>query len=565
MSDYAPPDDAHETRPIETPAGPNSGPQLAPGARVGDFTIVRMLGKGGMGEVYLAEQLSLKRKVALKTLRRELIDDPNYLRRFEAEAKAVAPISHPNIVSVIAIGCEDGIHFIAFEYVQGMNLKEYIVRKERLTIPEFLTVARNVANALVRAAEEGIVHRDIKPENVLLTNKGEVKVADFGLARQLSGDRVELTQSGVTMGTPLYMSPEQVEGHAVDHRSDLYSLGVMSYHMLAGEPPYRGETALAVALQHLKATPIPLASLRPDCPQGLIATVEKLMAKDPNRRFQSAIEVAGEFARFRTKAQLDSDQTLSLDEAGLAANVDPAIGKLAGASNFAATASRIVGLLAEPRRRWLWFAVSVALSFAAGGAWALLQREPELISAVATKPSARELAARIPKQETAGLQLLLAREALPADDVEAGLWAVLDGFTGEANETVGAAIDLLHRYLPMRRYDDALSVSNFMAERENQTQKIVGDLFRGIVLSRQGQAAESNLAFVELFDRAKTQGKGKEIRLPRDRLDWVARQYLLALRANYERLGKPVNETMIDNFWTTFLPPLPQARGGRRL
>jgi serine/threonine protein kinase len=211
------------------------------GKQLGDFKIHKLLGQGGMGEVYLAEQVSLKRRVALKILRRDMLKDEKYLRRFEAEAKAVAPISHPNIVSVIAIGEDQGIHYIALEYVQGMNLRDYVDRKGPLDLPTCKFIIRKVAEALQRAGEEGIVHRDIKPENVLVTRKNEVKVADFGLARQVTGQKVDLTQTGVTMGTPLYMSPEQVEGKALDPRSDIYSFGVMCYYMMTGKPPFRGD------------------------------------------------------------------------------------------------------------------------------------------------------------------------------------------------------------------------------------------------------------------------------------------------------------------------------------
>jgi serine/threonine-protein kinase len=173
------------------------------GRLLGDFRVERLLGQGGMGKVYLAEQVSLHRPVALKVLKRELVDDQNYLKRFEAEAKAVAPINHPNIVSVIAIGEQDGVRYLALEYVPGMNLREYLARKGPLDASSFLSILKKVAAALARAHEEGIVHRDVKPENVLVTKKGDVKVADFGLARLTSDAGLHLTQTGMTMGTPL--------------------------------------------------------------------------------------------------------------------------------------------------------------------------------------------------------------------------------------------------------------------------------------------------------------------------------------------------------------------------
>src|SRR5437588_299090 len=197
------------------------------GQTVGDFFILRVIGSGGMGQVYLAEQSSLKRKVALKFLRPELAANPTALGRFRREAEAVARVTHANIVQVYSIGEADGRHFMALEYVEGRNLRDYLARKGPPDLPVVLTVMRQVAAALQRAAESNIVHRDIKPENILLTRKGEVKVADFGLSRDLAGDQdLSLTEEGTTMGTPLYMSPEQAQGHALDARSDIYSFAV---------------------------------------------------------------------------------------------------------------------------------------------------------------------------------------------------------------------------------------------------------------------------------------------------------------------------------------------------
>src|SRR5438270_2906617 len=221
-----------------------TGPDLT-GRALGGYQVLRRLGQGGMGQVYLAEQLSLKRKVALKILRADVASSPTSLQRFKAEAEAVARATHANIVQVYEFGESAGQHYMALEYVEGRNLREYLTRKGPPDVPLALAIMRQVAAALQRASELGIIHRDIKPENILLTRKGEVKVADFGLSRVLAGDQqpLHITQSGVTMGTPLYMSPEQVEGLSVDARTDIYSFGVTCYHMLSGEPPYRGKTA----------------------------------------------------------------------------------------------------------------------------------------------------------------------------------------------------------------------------------------------------------------------------------------------------------------------------------
>ena len=177
---------------------------------------------------------------------------------------------HANIVQIHEVGCVEGVHYIAQEYVQGQNLREYLARDGLPDLQLAVKVMCPVAAALHKAAEQGIVHRDIKPENIMLAKSGEVKVADFGLARRTQEDALNLTQVGQTMGTPLYMSPEQVEGKPLDPRSDIYSLGVTCYHMLAGSPPFRGETALSVAVQHLKSQPERLENLRPDLPPELV-------------------------------------------------------------------------------------------------------------------------------------------------------------------------------------------------------------------------------------------------------------------------------------------------------
>src|SRR5271165_1532971 len=181
------------------------------GRQVGDFRILRRLGRGAMAEVYLAEQCPLKRWVAIKVLRSELADDKTYLRRFEREAQAAASLVHANIVQIHEVGQVDGLHYIVQEYVQGQNLRDWLARNGPPLLQQALSIMRQITAALGKAAEHGVIHRDIKPENIMITAAGDVKVADFGLARVLresDTDATSLTQIGVTMGTPLYMSPE---------------------------------------------------------------------------------------------------------------------------------------------------------------------------------------------------------------------------------------------------------------------------------------------------------------------------------------------------------------------
>ena len=261
--------------------------------KLGEFLLLRRLGRGGMADVYLADQTSLSRHVAVKVLREETLGDSDdiTLKRFRQEAKAAAGLSHPNIIQVYAIGEED-VHYIVQEYVDGQNLSEHLKRHGPPNAGTAVHIMRQVASALSAANEAGIVHRDIKPENIMLTRSGDAKVADFGLAQLTqTTEKLNLTQVGTTMGTPLYMSPEQVNGKKLDHRSDIYSFGVTCYHMLAGQAPFRGETAMSVAVQHLKDSPKPLHRRRRDLPLEVCEIVHQMLAKNPEDRFQSAKEI----------------------------------------------------------------------------------------------------------------------------------------------------------------------------------------------------------------------------------------------------------------------------------
>ena len=262
------------------------------GQRLGGYRLVRRLGSGAMADVYLAEQESLGRQVAVKVLRPETLRHPSAVQRFSQEARAAAALVHGNIVQIHEVACIDGIYFLAEEYVAGPTLKAWLASRGPLDARQSLAVLAHVGSALARSAEQGVVHRDIKPENLLVTPSGEVKVADFGLARVLAtADGLDLTQDGMTLGTPLYMSPEQAEGKAVDSRSDLYSLGATVYHLLAGRPPFLGATSLAVALAHIKELPVPIAEVRPDVPVGLSNIIDRLLCKRPADRFADPTEL----------------------------------------------------------------------------------------------------------------------------------------------------------------------------------------------------------------------------------------------------------------------------------
>ena len=320
----------------------------------GDYHIIRRIGSGAMADVYLAEQRSLGRRVAIKILKTELTTDETYVKRFLREAKAAARLVHPNIVHIYEVGERDSLRYIAQEYVQGNNLAQYLQYHGAMTPKQVFRVIWQVASALDAASQAGTVHRDIKPENILLGDRLEVKVADFGLARveDMSDPELQLTKIGVTLGTPLYMSPEQSEGKALDHRSDIYSLGITSYHMLAGHPPFRGDTALSVALQHLKKEAEMLESLRPDIPPPLARIVHRMMAKSPNDRFQSIRQLKLEMKQLHAKFFVDSEisETLADWEALPLDVVDSSLNTLT--NKLQATMIFETSLLKKRRRLW---------------------------------------------------------------------------------------------------------------------------------------------------------------------------------------------------------------------
>ncbi len=260
------------------------------GRTLGGYRLLRKLGSGGMADVYLADQFSLNRRVAVKALRPATLMHPEAVDRFAQEARAAAALVHGNIVQIHEVGCIEGIHFLAEEFVAGPSLRAWLKEQGPLGPDAVLSVLMQVAAALDCAEGGGVVHRDIKPENLLLTPRGEVKVADFGLARVLR-DNLELTQTGMALGTPLYMSPEQSHGRKVDVRSDLYSLGATAYHLVAGQPPFRGTTGVAVALAHAKEPLEPLVDVRPDFPAAVAGVIERLLEKDQGKRFQSSSEL----------------------------------------------------------------------------------------------------------------------------------------------------------------------------------------------------------------------------------------------------------------------------------
>jgi serine/threonine protein kinase len=460
-----------DRRSFEDTILPREGGRDLTGVTLHDFRVEKLLGRGGMGEVYLATQVSLNRPVALKVLLSDFASNPIYLGRLRSEATAIAKLNHPNILHVYTLGCTDEIHFIAMEYVQGTNLREYIVKKGALDLPLAYSIMRQTALAIAAAGEIGLVHRDVKPENILMTKKGRVKVADFGLCRDQEGAAGHLTKSGVTMGTPLYMSPEQAQGHEVDHRSDLYSLGVTYYHMLAGVPPFAAETALALALKQVREAPRSLLVHRPGIPAELDRLVLKLMAKSPIDRYQSAGEMLADLLKLREVLQVGASATLidpsqdatsrGDDDAAHAVLDDrPATGIGRVPSSAAPLAERFGGLGASAsavltRLSWpLIFSTSAAcLLIGALAGWSA--HEPDVMdvpSSAGSSLPALWLEPRYsaqPRQAGAADQLHYALFQAPREEWIAACLAV-PGFFPHSNEQTSKAYTQLARILYRR-------------------------------------------------------------------------------------------------------------------
>ena len=295
-----------------------SDPELTVGQKIGHYEILSTLGKGGMGEVYLAQDTKLSRKVALKVLPGAFTQDQERLRRFEQEARATSALNHPNILTIFEIGEADGRHYIATEFIEGETLGQRIAVGPPLKLRETLDIAEQITSALSASHGAGIVHRDVKPENIMIRRDGIVKVLDFGLAKlaQIQSIRsgpddstraLVKTGTGVVMGTVAYMSPEQARGLSLDARTDIWSLGVVIYQMLTGSAPFSGATSSDTLVSILEREPRSLQSFSPELPEELEWIVTKALTKDFDDRYQTAREMLNDLHRLKQRLSVAAE------------------------------------------------------------------------------------------------------------------------------------------------------------------------------------------------------------------------------------------------------------------
>ena len=279
---------------------------LTKGQKINDrYEIIKTIGEGGMANVYLAEDTILERKVAIKVLRGDLSNDEKFIRRFKREALSVSNLSHPNIVEVYDVGEEDGNYYIVMEYIEGKTLKQLLQKRGALTLNEVIDIMTQLTDGLAHAHEAYIIHRDIKPQNIMIEDNGLVKITDFGIAMALNS--TQLTQTNSVMGSVHYLPPEQANGKGSTVKSDIYSLGILMYELLTGSVPFKGDTAVEIALKHMKEKIPSIRKQNPTIPQSVENIVLKATAKNPKNRYDNVRDM---YKDLQTALQRDNEKRL---------------------------------------------------------------------------------------------------------------------------------------------------------------------------------------------------------------------------------------------------------------
>jgi beta-lactam-binding protein with PASTA domain/predicted Ser/Thr protein kinase len=429
----------------------------------GRYQVLRRLGSGGMADVYCARDTHLGRDIALKMLHRRYAQDQEFVERFRREAKSAAGLQHPNVVGVYDRGEHDGTYYIAMEHLPGRTLKEVVEQDAPLPQERVIDLGRQILEAAGFAHRRGVIHRDFKPHNVIVDDAGNAKVTDFGIARAGAS---EMTETGSIMGTAQYLSPEQAQGHAVTAASDLYSIGVMLYELLAGRIPFQGDSAVSVALKHLSEPPPPISELRPDVDPGLESIVMAALAKHPEQRWQSAEEFSAALAA--VGEHLDDGTGRRGQDTAAFAPVPAPVPVSGNGEALAAPPAGGAGVpltpheaeLAERRpRRWPWIAlgllvlllVGLLAYLAAGGLLAGQKVEVPRVVGKQVLDARQRLErggfkvreSRAPSTETIGT--VVDQDPNPGEEADKGSTVTLEVSQGPGNVRVPAVANLPER------------------------------------------------------------------------------------------------------------------------
>ena len=458
------------------------------------YRLINHLARGGMADVYVATDELLGRNVAVKMLHANYATDEAFIQRFRREAQAAANLTHPNIVSIYDTGQDGNTHFIVMELVEGTTLRDVIKSGEPVLPRRAAEISSEVAAALAVAARGGLAHRDVKPGNILLTEEGEVKVTDFGIARAWD-DSEELTRTGAVIGTATYFSPEQAQGMPADGRSDIYGLGVVLYEMLAGRPPFSGESPVAVAYQHVSEIAAPPSGFNSDVPPELDAIVMRALEKNPQQRYQTADDMRQDLLRFLRGAPI------------AASDPEAATQLVAAAPPPTAPPDEVYRQMAQlpPERAAPWSLIVASLALLAVVALAIV-----FISQGLGTPSPEDLLVEMPDLvgisedraliEMQELDLFFTRSERPSDDVEAGEVAATVPPAGELvgpNDRVTLIISSGPEtfIVPNVVGRDRVSAMNSLSEARFTTEIVLQadpDIFDDEVISQDPPAGENH-------------------------------------------------------------------------